>query len=84
VGSGTGFNEPCEYTWGTKWMKSSGSGLENRDKRLLRSVVLTTRHTSTREILALNSPTRGGCSVGTVRVRTKIHEVQFSLVRWEA
>ena len=30
-GSGTGSTQPREVNWGTTWIKSSGSGLENRD-----------------------------------------------------
>ena len=30
-GSGTGFTQPREVNWGATWIKSSGSGLENRD-----------------------------------------------------
>ena len=30
-GSGTGSTQPREVNWGATWIKSSGSGLENRD-----------------------------------------------------
>ena len=48
-GSGTGFTQPREVNWGATWIKSSGSGPENRDQRPWGSVALTTWHPSIRK-----------------------------------
>ena len=45
-GSGTGSTQPHEVNWGATWIKSSGSGPENRDERPWVSVALTTCHPS--------------------------------------
>jgi hypothetical protein len=53
--------------------KGSGSGLENREYTS-RDPLWWPRDTFYLQELALTSPTRGGSSVGTVRLRTKATE----------
>ena len=79
-GSGTGSTQPREVNWGATWIKSSGSGPENRDLRPWGSVALTTWHPSIRKKMALTSRTGGGRSVGIVRSRTKATEFLFVCV----
>jgi hypothetical protein len=51
------------------------SGLENRDYDRRGSAVLTMRHPSIQQKLALTSPRSGGRSVGIVRLRAKATEL---------
>jgi hypothetical protein len=75
-GSGTASTQPREDNRGATWLKSSGSGLENRDQRSWGRIAQTTRHPST----ALTSPTSGSRSVGIVRLRIKT--VRFVLLNY--
>jgi hypothetical protein len=74
--TGTGSTQPREVNWGATWIKSSGSGPENRDYRKQRLTAVGIRCTDHvtplyPQKLALTSPTGGGRCVGIVRSRTK-------------
>ena len=83
-GSGTGSIQPREVSWGAAWIKSSGSGPENR---LTAVGIRCADHVTPLypQKLALTSPTGGGRSVGIVRSRTKATEfvIQFcTILMW--
>ena len=75
-GSGTGSTQPREVNWGATWIKSSGSGSENRVTAV---GIRCADHVTPLypQKLALTSPTGGGRSVGIVRSRTKATEFFF-------
>ena len=68
-GSGTGSTQPREVNWGATWMKK-----------------LAADHVTPLypQKLALTSPTGGGRSVCIVRVRTKVTEFSFLVLRWKS
>ena len=72
-GSGTGSTQPREVNWGATWIKSSGSGPENRWTAV---GIRCADHVTPLypQKLALTSPIGGGRSVGIVRSRTKATE----------
>jgi hypothetical protein len=78
-GSGTGSTLLRKDNWRATWMKSSDSGLENRD---LTTVGIRCADHATPlypQKLTLTSPTRDGRSVGIVRLRTKATEFRVFL-----
>ena len=77
-GSGTGSTQPREFNWGATWIKSSGSGLENRDSTAVGNRYADHVTPLYPQKLALTSPSGGGRSVGMVRSRTEATEFSFS------
>ena len=77
-GSGTGSTQPREVNWGATWIKSSGSGLENRDWTAVGNRCADHVTPLYLQKLVLTSSTGSGRSVGIVRSRIKATE--FSLV----
>ena len=74
--------QPREFNWGATWIKSSGSGLENRDSTAVGNRYADHVTPLYPHKLALTSPTGGGRSVGMVRSRTEATEFSFfSIIR---